>query len=76
MADHAVIVHFDYGSRDLSPLFELEDRLEAAIEAAQAGEYDGNEIAVEGRLDGAAADALEHVKHACFDCGGSRLGHE
>lgn len=48
MADHAVIVRFDYGSRDLSPLFELEDRLEAAIEAAQAGEYDGNEIAVDG----------------------------
>ncbi len=50
MADveHAVIVHFTYGSTDLSRLFELEDRLEEAIEDAAVGEYDGNEIAVDG----------------------------
>ena len=48
MSDHAVIVHFDYGSKDLGRLFELEGKLESAIEAAKAGEYDGNEIAVDG----------------------------
>ncbi len=48
VADHAVIVHFNYGSTDLSRLFELEGKLEAAITAAKAGEYDGNEIAVDG----------------------------
>jgi hypothetical protein len=48
MSDHAVIVHFDYGSKDLGRLFELEDKLESAIGAAEAGEYDGNEIAVDG----------------------------
>lgn len=47
-SDHAVIVRFTYGSTDLSRLFELEGKLEAAITAAKAGEYDGNEVAVDG----------------------------
>ena len=46
--DHAVIVHFTYGSTNLEPLFELERQLEAAILAADVGEYDGNEVAVDG----------------------------
>jgi hypothetical protein len=46
--EHAVIVHFTYGSTDLKRLFELEHRLEAAISAAGVGEYDGNEVAVDG----------------------------
>ncbi|GMV92378.1 MAG: hypothetical protein AMXMBFR82_21560 [Candidatus Hydrogenedentota bacterium] len=45
---HAVIVHFQYGSTDLSRIFQLEKRLEDAIETSRAGEYDGNEIAVDG----------------------------
>ena len=36
MSEHAVIVQFKYGSTDLSPLFELEDRLETAIAAASS----------------------------------------
>jgi hypothetical protein len=47
-AEQAVIVHFAYGSTDLGRLFELEQRLEAAISAARVGEYDGNEVAVDG----------------------------
>ncbi len=46
--EHAVIVHFAYGSTDLSPLFELEDKLEHAIDSAAVGEFDGNEIAADG----------------------------
>ena len=46
--EHAVIVHFAYGSTDLGRLFELEDRLESAISAAGVGEYDGHELAVDG----------------------------
>jgi hypothetical protein len=46
--EQAVIVHFQYGSTDLSRLFALQDRLERAIDAAQAGELDGHEIAVDG----------------------------
>jgi hypothetical protein len=46
--DQAVLVYFDYGSTDLGPLFVLEDKLEAAINDAGVGEYDGNEIAVDG----------------------------
>ena len=63
MPEHAVIVRFDYGSTDLSALFELEDELERAIASANAGEYDGNEIAVDGSdgflyMYGPSADAL------------------
>lgn len=47
-AEHGVIVHFYYGSRDLTGLYALEDRLERAISAAGVGEFDGNEIAVDG----------------------------
>ena len=47
--EHAVIVSFGYvGSTDLEPLFALERELEAAIAAANTGEYDGNEVAVDG----------------------------
>jgi hypothetical protein len=46
--EEAVIVHFQYGSTDLSRLFELEDRLISAIESAGAGEFDGNEVATDG----------------------------
>ena len=46
--DQAVIVYFTYGSTDLSNLFKLEDELEKAIRVAAVGEYDGNEIAVDG----------------------------
>lgn len=46
--EHAVIVHFSYGSTDLGPLHALEDRLEQAIASAGVGELDGNEIAVDG----------------------------
>jgi hypothetical protein len=48
MPEHAVIVRFQYGSTDLSLLFELEDKLRSAIDGAKAGEYDGNEVAVDG----------------------------
>lgn len=46
--EHAVIVHFNYGSTDLQLLFALEDKLEHAISAANAGEFDGNEVATDG----------------------------
>lgn len=46
--EQAVIVHFQYGSTDLSRLFELENRLMDAIAAANAGELDGHEIAMDG----------------------------
>ena len=46
--EQAVIVHFLYGSTDLQRLHALEDRLEKAIAATKAGEFDGNEIATDG----------------------------
>jgi hypothetical protein len=47
-SDHAVVVHFSYGSTDLSRLFALEDELVEALEMANAGEFDGNEMAADG----------------------------
>ena len=47
-SEHAVIVHFDHGSKDLQPLFALEDQLEQAINNAGVGELDGNEVAADG----------------------------
>lgn len=47
-AEHAVIVHFSYGSTDLSRLLKLEAKLGAAIVKAKAGELDGNELAADG----------------------------
>jgi hypothetical protein len=46
--EHAIIVHFQYGSTDLTRLFALEDKLIEAISSAKAGEFDGNEIAADG----------------------------
>lgn len=46
--EQAVIVHFQYGSTDLSEVFAIEEELEAKISSAQAGEYDGNEMAADG----------------------------
>lgn len=67
--EQAVIVKFDYGTTDLSHLFALEDELEEVLLAADVGEYDGHEIAVDGSdgllfLYGPSADALfEHIKN-------------
>jgi hypothetical protein len=81
-SDHAVIVHFDYGSTDLKPLFELEQRLEAAIAAAVAGEFDGNEVATDGSdgflyMYGPDADvlfaAVRPVLEACVFMRGARV---
>ena len=48
LPEHAVIVNFDYGSTDFGPVFALGERLEQAIAAAGAGEFDGNELATDG----------------------------
>jgi hypothetical protein len=46
--EHAVVIHFQYGSKDLARLFALEDKIEDAVAKAHVGEYDGNEVAVDG----------------------------
>ena len=48
MSEQAVIVQFNYGSKDLSRLFQLEDELEKAIGSAKVGVFDGDEVAVDG----------------------------
>ncbi|AWV08153.1 hypothetical protein [Marilutibacter maris] len=50
--EHAVIVSFDYGSRDLTPLLTLGESLREAVRKAGTGEYDGHEVAENGS-DGA-----------------------
>lgn len=64
--EQAVVVHFTYGSTDLSRLFALEERLESVLATSDAGEHDGNEIATDGSdgflyLYGPDADRLFKV---------------
>jgi len=47
-SEQAVIVHFDYGNPDWKPFFKFQERLESAIKRSGAGDYDGNELAVDG----------------------------
>ena len=46
--EQAVIVHFSYGSTDLTRLYALEDQLEQTIASAGVGEFDGHEVAADG----------------------------
>lgn len=78
--EHAVIVNFTYiGSTDLSPLFALERQLEEAITSARAGEYDGNEVAVDGShgclyMYGPDADKLFAVVRPALEACGFMKG--
>jgi hypothetical protein len=45
--EHAVIAEFEYAADSLDALYDVEALLEAAIDASGAGEFDGNEIAVD-----------------------------
>ena len=47
-SEHAVIVHFLYGSTNLQHVYALEDLLRTAISEAAAGAYDGYEVADDG----------------------------
>jgi hypothetical protein len=44
----AVILHFHYGSMELTRLSILENKLEKAIAETKAGIFDGNEVATDG----------------------------
>ena len=46
--EHAVIVHFLYGSTNLQYVYAMEDLLRTAISEAAAGEYDSHEVADDG----------------------------
>lgn len=46
--EHSVILHFHYGSTDLTRLFLMEDKLEKALAEAKAGDLDGDEVATDG----------------------------
>jgi hypothetical protein len=46
--EHAVIVHLATHEAEPGDVFAIEDKLIAAIKKADAGEFDGNEIAVDG----------------------------
>ena len=66
MGQHSVRVIFKYGMDDWDPAFELEQELMDAVEASGKGEFDGNEIAMDGStveffMFGPDADALFEV---------------
>lgn len=61
--EHAVVVCFHYKSKELDDLLVVQGELEKAILAADVGELDGNEIALDGSeayffMYGPDADAL------------------
>lgn len=45
----AVIVKYNFRSTNMDRIFELEDQLAKVVEALPGCEFDGNEIAVDGR---------------------------
>lgn len=47
--EQAVIVQFNFPSGNLDRIFEIEDQLAKAVETGSVGQFDGNEIAVDGR---------------------------
>lgn len=47
----SLVVSFRYASDDMAPIYALEDALATAIADAEAGEYDGHEIALLDRDD-------------------------
>jgi hypothetical protein len=49
MSTHSLIIRFKYPKSDLEPLYELEQKLGEALEEADAGDYDGHEMAMNGR---------------------------
>lgn len=49
--EHCLIVEFDYGSTDPTPVFLVGDQLVAALASARSGELDGDEITA-GEFDG------------------------
>ena len=65
-SEQAVLVHFKYGSTDLSTLVALENALTLVIARAKAGEMDSNAIAADGStgtlfMYGPSADRLFSV---------------
>jgi hypothetical protein len=64
--EHAVIIHFSYGSTNLQHVFALEDQLRSVVSEAGVGEYDGHEVAEDGSdgsyyIYGPDAEALFRV---------------
>jgi len=48
--EDAVIVHFQYGSKDLKRLFDLQEKIEQALSKAGVGGFDRNDV-VQDRSD-------------------------
>jgi len=75
--EHAVIVHLE--NTNLDEVFAIEDPLEQAIDDAGVGEYDGNEVAVDGSeavlyAYGPDADALWDVMKPVVERATPRAG--
>ncbi len=49
MAQHSLIVRFKYRGDDFEPLYELEQALGEAIDEAGVGDYEGHEMAIDGK---------------------------
>ena len=48
MSTQSLIIRFKYRKADLDPLYELEEKLGEALEEADAGDYEGHEMSIDG----------------------------
>ena len=49
MPTHSLTIRFKYPKADMEPLYELEEKLAEALEEADAGDYEGVEMAMSGK---------------------------
>ena len=49
MSQHSLIIRFKYRGDDMEPLYELEQSLGEALDEAGAGDYEGHEMAIDGK---------------------------
>lgn len=49
MAMQSILIRFKYRGDDFEPLYELEQALGEALDEADVGEYEGHEMAIDGK---------------------------
>jgi len=72
MAMQTVTIRFKYTKAELDDLYELEEKLAEALEEANAGDYDGHEMDMNGRdgemtMTGPDAHAIWDAVHPVLE---------
>ena len=72
MNQHSLIIRFKYRGDDFEPLYELEQSLGEALDEAGVGDYDGHEMAIDGKtgemvMTGPDARAIWEAVHPVLE---------